>query len=194
MRDHKQRAARLLEIPLQKLYNVDVEVVRRLVHDQKVGLLQQHRGYGGAFGLASRELAHLLVEARQLQRREHLPHPLFGIPACCGVHRRHGPLDASAILRDDGPLVFADDATRLPKTRIYFVEERALGIEIGMLVEECHAQVAHETHLAAAVRRVDPREDLQQRALARTVGGYEGDLVPLVYVETDVAEEYAVAV
>ena len=63
-----------------------------------------------------------------------------------------------------------------------------------MLVEKGHAQVAHEPHLAAAVRRVDPRKDLQQRAFARTVGGYEGDLVPLVYVETDVAEEYAVAV
>lgn len=129
-----------------------------------------------------------------MQRRQYLTHPLLGIPAAAGIHGGHGALDAVAVFGGDGALVLADDASGLAHARVDLVEERALGVEVGVLVEEGHAYVVHEAYLAAAVRRIDSGEDLQQRTLACAVGGYEGDFVTLVYVETYVAEEHPVAV
>ena len=52
------------------------------------------------------------------------------------------------------------------------------------------ADVLEEEHLAAAVGGVFPGQDAQQGGLARSVGGYQGHLVPFVDIEVNAAEQH----
>ena len=67
-------------------------------------------------------------------------------------------------------------------------------IKVDTLVEKGNLYILHKLYLATAIRGVQSRENLQQRTLARSVGGNQCDLVALVDVERDITEEDLVAV
>ena len=62
----------------------DVEVVRRLVEQQQVGLLHERAGQSDAPAPAARELVHSLV-GRDLEVRDRLVDALLDMPAVVGV-------------------------------------------------------------------------------------------------------------
>ena len=73
MRDHADGADELLERGLERLDRVDVEVVRRLVEDEQVRLLQHQQEQLQPRPLTAREepvgAAHLLVREEELHQQ-----------------------------------------------------------------------------------------------------------------------------
>ena len=70
--DHQQRLIAPAEETLQPLDHLKVEVVRRLVEDQQVGLGDEHIGQCHALLLSARELSHRLLQVADLQLGEDL--------------------------------------------------------------------------------------------------------------------------
>ena len=63
MGGHEQGAGLGLQELLEPDDRLDVEVVRRLVHQQDVGFAEQHAGHGDAHLPAARQRAHVAVDA-----------------------------------------------------------------------------------------------------------------------------------
>ena len=70
--DHQQRLIAPAKETLQPLDHLKVEVVRRLVEDQQVGLGDEHVGQCHALLLSARELSHRLLQVADLQLGEDL--------------------------------------------------------------------------------------------------------------------------
>ncbi len=68
VRDGDDGAGILGQVPLEPEHAFGVEVVRRLVEQQQVGLLQQNLAQGDAPPLAAGELRHVGVARRQVHR------------------------------------------------------------------------------------------------------------------------------
>ena len=113
---------------------------------------------------------------------------MFGTPAINSVHRRHCLFYLTLIARCNSLLVAANNVVGVAQTRIYFVEESVLWVEVYHLVEESDLDILHELHLATPVRRIYASQYLQQRTLARAVWGNQCYFIALVYIERDVAK------
>ena len=68
MRDRYDRARVFLQMALEPGDRFGVEMVRRLVEQQHVGLLEQHAAERDATAFAAGELRHVRVAGRQAQR------------------------------------------------------------------------------------------------------------------------------
>ena len=69
---HQQRLVAPAEKSLQPLYHLKVEMVRRLVEYQQVGIGNQHIGQSHAFLLSATQLPHRLLQVTDLQLGENL--------------------------------------------------------------------------------------------------------------------------
>ncbi len=134
VRNHKQRAARALQIRFEILDDLYVEVVRRLVEDQKVSLLQHHHSQRHALGLTARQLAHAAVGCVDMERGQYLPYILLDAPTVPDIHCRRRRVHASAVARSHGLVILAHGRRPLVETRIHLVEHASIGVERRRLV------------------------------------------------------------
>ena len=72
MRHHQQCLISSCQIPLQPFYHLQVEMVGRLVKNQKVRFHQQHISKGYALLLSTTQLSHRLLQVTDLQSCQHL--------------------------------------------------------------------------------------------------------------------------
>ncbi len=88
----QQCYSRSAEVPLQPFNHINVQVVGRLVKDQKIRLLQEHTCQCKAFLLTTAQGMHLLLQMVDVQLAEDLLHFRIIIPGFVAVHGLHGDL------------------------------------------------------------------------------------------------------
>jgi hypothetical protein len=91
VRDRHDSARELREVPLQPEHALGVQVIRRLVEEEQVGLRQQHSAQCDAAPLASREMCHRTVRRRTTKRVHRQLQLVVQIPR---VHRVNALLHA----------------------------------------------------------------------------------------------------
>ena len=72
MRNEEQRLRVALQILLQPFDHLHIEMVSRLVENEKIGICDQHRGQSHTLSLTSGKQAHRFVEFIDLELRENL--------------------------------------------------------------------------------------------------------------------------
>ncbi len=196
--DH--RTLVLLQMLLEPVDRLGVEVVRRLVEQQHVGLLQQEA--------AERHTASLAA-------RQHV-HRLLGIGTAQGVHRalQHAidlpavdlidPLVEFALTLDQARhlvvrhrlaellvdlVVLLQQGHRLGAALLDHLAHGLRGVELRLLLQIAHRVTRREDHLALKVL-VDARDDLHQRRLTRTVQTDDADLGTVEEREVDVVQYF----
>ena len=164
---HQKGAAGVGQIVLQKLDAVYIQMVRRLVHHEKVRLAGKHHDDGRTLDLTSGKYLHLTVIFR---------HPEGGQKAA-------------------NPLLIFSKMLRIKVLRPRFavphnlIPHCGLGVIFILLFKECDADVLEEYDLAAGVGAIFAGEDAQEAGLAGAVRGDKCDLVAFVDVEADVFEQ-----
>ena len=90
--DDEDRARIVAQVAFEPVDGLGVEMVRRLVEQQQVGLLEQQAAERDAAALAARELGHVGIVRRAAQRVHRLfdlaveiPKPLASISSCSRV-------------------------------------------------------------------------------------------------------------
>ncbi len=155
VRDGDDGAGVLGEVLLEPADRLGVEVVRRLVEEEEVGLLEEDAAERDAPPLAAGDLRDVG----------------FGGRAAEGVHRRlEGPVEVPAVRRLDGVL----DAAVLGHDLLHLVFGEALAHLLAQLVEAreelLHRRDGRLDVLEDVLGRVEPRV-LGQEADSRSVGG-----------------------
>ena len=155
MRDGDDGAGVLGEVLLEPGDRLGVEVVRRLVEEEEVGLLEEDAAERDAPALAARDLRDVGVGGRAAE----------------GVHRRlEGPVEVPAVRRLDGVL----DPAVLGHDLLHLVVGEALAHLLAQLVEAREELLDRRDGrldvLEDVLRRVEPRV-LREEADARPVGG-----------------------
>ena len=147
---------------------LDVEVIRRLVQQQHVGRARQLARDGEALEPAAGQVAHARARVREAGARERHRHaePGGGRPGSGRSRARRSP----------------------PPPRPPRASTVVVGREARVLRHVAEARPAAE-RAAAAVRRLEPREDAEQGGLARAVGTDEPDAVALGEAERELLEE-----
>ena len=165
--DHEQGDAGLGQVFLQPFDHLHVEVVRWLVEDEQVRVVEQHHRQGEAFHLAAGKVAYLLLVIRKLETGQHLHETqlirngLGGFPFQSAVHGS-GFLD--------------------------HVLDGQVRIVIRKLLQIAHTDVVGEGH-GAGIHRLFPDDDLQQSGFPGSVGGNQGSLVSFLDAEGDIREQ-----
>ncbi len=198
MRHGDHRTLVLLEMLLEPVDRLGVEVVRRLVEQQHVGLLQQQAAQGHATAFAARQVFDRLV----------------GIGTTQGVHRtfQHAvqlPAVALVDLLVQLALTFDQPGHRVVVHRLAQLlvdllvllqqrhgrraallddlADRLRVVEPGFLFEVTHRVAGRKDHFALEVL-VHSGDDLHQRRLARAVQTDDADLGAVEEGEVDVVE------
>ena len=107
------------EIPFEEFDGVDVEVVRRLVHDVEIGLGSEHLHEGDPLDLAAGEFTHQAGSVTEREPREEFPDPPFVLFQLLRVKMCRPPGGILEDLREDG----------------------FRGVEVVVLLEECDTDV-----------------------------------------------------
>ena len=172
VRDDDERALEVLEIGLEAERRLGVEVVRRFVEQQHVRFLQEEAGDRHAAALAAGEHLHGLVG----RRATHVGHRhldlVVDVPE---VLRVDDLLEALHLLRLLGIVELAAEILVAFHHRLCLgnallddLADRLGVIELGLLRKV--ANLGSLRHLAGSEDvRVDPRENLEERALARAI-------------------------
>ena len=206
MRGHEHRALELAEPALEPDDALDVEVVRRLVEQERVGALQKDLRERDAHLPAAGEVADVAVDEvrREAEAREDLPRPRLERVAVEGVEAR---LHLAEALDQGLELVEALGVGHAVLEQVELVGHvgHLAGARHGLLDHGASVHVAHallepsEGHAAvddhgAGVRRIVPGDHAEDGALARAVGAHQADLLALEEAERGVDEEDLLAV
>ena len=159
MRDHHQRAAILRQPPLQQGDGLRVDVVGRLIQHQQIDRANQRRRQRDALFLPAGERAHVRVEIVDAELAEQR-------------------------LR----LVFIRRADVLGRVEKHLLHRRARLAVIRHLrqIRDAQAVFAHDH---AAVRLVQPRQQLEQRRFARAVDADHADSVVLADIDRHIGQQ-----
>ena len=194
--DRDDRARVLLQEPLQPVDRLGVEVVRRLVEQQQVGMAQQQATERDPPLLAAGELRDVGVVGRAAQGVHRDLDVAFQAPRVGGsdlvlergllgtdglvIGVRVGPLGHDRVVLVDEVLDLADA-----------VEDVALdvlgGVELGLLAEEADGEAWREAGLTDEPL-VEPGHDPQQARLAGAVRPDDADLRARIERDRDVLE------
>ena len=194
--DH--RALVLLQMLLQPVDRLGVEVVRRLVEQQHVGLLQQQAAQGHAAALAAREVLHRFVGVGTPQGVHRSLQHAVQFPAVALVDLL---VQLSLALDQPGHRVVVHRFAQLFVDLLVLLQQRhgrraALlddladrlrVVEPGFLFEVTHRVTRREDHFAVEIL-VDSGDDLHQGRLTRAVQADDADLGAVEKREVDVVE------
>ena len=195
--DH--RALVLLEVLLEPVDRLGVEVVRRLVEQQHVGLLQEQAAQGHAAPLTAREVLDVLVGIGTAQGVHRALEHAVQLPAVAVVdllvddalpldERRHLVVGHRlAELRVD-LLVLLQQGHRLGASLLDHLAHALRVVELGLLLEVADRVTGREDHLALVVL-VDSGDDLHERRLARAVQTDDADFGAVEEREVDVVQD-----
>ena len=201
MRDGEHGAGVLGEVLLEPLHALGVEVVRGLVEQQQVGLLQQQLAQRDAALLTAGEVADERFGRRRAQRVHGLLELRVEIPRVGRVdvllQRAHlGQERVEVGIRighQAGDLVEAvelllDRADAL----LHVLEDGLVLVELGLLHQDADAVAGAELRLAVA-GGVEPGHDLEDRGLSGAVRADDADLRSGEERHRDVVEDHLVA-
>jgi hypothetical protein len=193
VRDQDHGALVLLQMVLEPLDRVGVEVVRRLVEQEHVGVVQEQLAQRDAPALAARELLDVGVHRREAERRRGLLEVAVELPDLLVRHLLGEPLELVAHLARLGELVVArlDLEERLDGLA-QVAEDVELLVQRGLLLEVADREVADGLRGALELL-VDPRQDAQEGRFPRAVGPDDADLGALEEREGDALEDLALA-
>ena len=206
VRGHEHRALELAEPALEPDDALDVEVVRRLVEQERVGALQQDLRERDAHLPAAGEVADVAVDEvrREAEAREDLPRPRLERVAVEGVEAR---LHLAEALDQGLELVEALGVGHAVLEQVELVGHVGdlAGARHRLLDDGAAVHVAHalleppEGHAAvddhgAGVGRIVAGDHAEDGALARAVGAHQADLLALEEAERGVDEEDLLAV
>ena len=198
MRDRDDGAGKLLQILLEPVDAFGIQMVRRLVEQQHVGLRQQEAAKRDATFLAARQRRDLRVPRRQSQCVRRDLELQIGVAA--------GACDDRFVLRLLGR-EFVEIGVRLGVRGVDFLEPRFcvrqlrqtlhhrvadayVRIERGFLRQKSDAEIGHR-HRFAVVLLVGARHDAKQRRFARAVQAEDADLSARKERQRDVLEDDA---
>ena len=189
---HEQRHGAALQVVLEPLYHVDVEVVGGLVEDEKLGLVNQDLGERHTLDLAAAQLAHALREVVDLELGEHLLEALLIVPGVAVVHRLDGGSEGIAVATAGGALIGKHGACARVIALEACVNHRLCALKGWGLRQVAQAHVVAVDD-GAAVGRVYPRQQVEQRALAGAVLSNKPHLITLVKTKGDIPKQQVVA-
>ena len=206
VRCHQQRTRQRLQERLEPDDRLDVEVVRRLVHQQDVGAPQQHARHRDAHLPSSRQVAHVSVDPLVVEAEPEEHFPCLGLervapevvvlllhfaePVEDAVHpvglRRvaHGVLQ-----RFEFVVEVAEAATAGNR----LVEHRAARHLLDVLPEVADGQLARDGDLAFVCRLLAD-DHPEERGLAGAVRADEAHLLAGIQLERGVDEQDLAAV
>ena len=160
VRHHQQAAAHTREILFEPLHHLKVKVVRRLVKNHQLRLLNEHRSQRHTLLLPARELLHGLVEILYLQLCEHLLSAVLIVPCLQAVHLLHKVLQVAVVTGLNGSLIARNDVSLLavaPETRLNNSEVVS---KVRLLLQVTYAYVIAHGNLATLMRLL-ARNDLE---------------------------------
>ena len=197
MGDGDDRAVVLVEEALEPVDRLGVEVVRRLVEQQQVRMLEEEPREGDAAPLAAAERGHVLVVRRTAERVHRDVDVALQVPGIGGVdpvlERRLLGADRLVVGVGVGPLghdgvVLVDEVLDGADA----VEDVALDVlrrvELRLLVEVADRESGRQPRVAGEPV-VEAGHDPQQARLARAVRPDDADLGARIEAERDVLED-----
>ena len=206
VRRHQERAGPLLQERLEPDDRFDVEMVGRLVHQQDVGLAEQHARHRDAHLPAARERADvavdpLVVEAETVQN---LAGPALERVAAQVVvflldlaEARQDPIHVVGARRIGHRVLqlleLVVQRAEPPAARDRLVEHRPAGHFLDVLTEVADRRPPRHRHFAV-VRLLLADDHPEDRRLARAVRPDEADFVAGIQLEGRVDEEHLPAV
>jgi hypothetical protein len=197
--DRHDRAGVLVQVVLEPGDRLGIQVIRRLVEQQQVGLPQQQAAEGHAATLAAGEMLHVGIAGRAAQRVHGQLEPRLELPAPRSVDLVLQPgLLGEQLLHLVGLERFGEavahlvepieQAFRLRDSFLDVLEHGLRRIELGLLVQVAHTGLLRRKRLAVELR-VHTGHDAQQAALAGAVGPEDADLGAVEEREPDVLQD-----
>ena len=199
MGDGDDRALVALQVQLEPLHGVRVEVVRRLVQQQDVGLHQEQPRERDAAALAAGEAVDRGVPGRAAQRLHRHLDAGVEVPAAAvvedllelGLAGEDGGLRPGVVglahLHEGAVVLLEQGAHRRGGLRDAGLDGLA-GAEVGLLGQVAEGVAGNAGDLAV-ILGVHPGDDAQQRRLARPVQTEHADLGAVVEGEGDILED-----
>ncbi len=183
MRNRDHGTGVLLQVLFEPEHTLGVKVVRGLVEQQQVGLLQQQARERDAATLTTREVLHHGVGGRRAQRVHGLFELVVEIPTVNGVdlllqraHLGEQRVEVGVGLGHEGRDLVESVELRLDGDALFDVLQHRLGlVEFGLLHQDADGKARGEGSLAVG-RGVEPRHDLQDRRLTGAVRADHTDL------------------
>jgi hypothetical protein len=206
VRDHDEPAAELLEVVLEPLHRGQVQVIRRLVHEQHGRVREQQRRERGAHAPAARELGQrpVLVGRREAQPGEH-PSRL-GLERVLVVVLEVMLQVARAPEQRLEPRVVRDHARQLlvqpvqlgaqvehRAVRLHGAVEHGAVVAFGGLLWQVADARALGAHADAALGRDLAEDEPDERGLPGAIRAHERAAVPRADHPVDVVEQHALA-
>ena len=200
MGDRDHGAGVLLQVLLEPQHALGVEVVRRLVEEQQVGLLQQELRERDAALLTAGEIRDGCIARRGAQRIHRLLELRVEVPRVCRVdlllqraHLGEQCVEVGiGVGHQPGDLVEPVDL-RLDRDALLDVLEDGLGlVEHRLLHEDADGEAGRQLRLAVG-RRVEPGHDLEDRRLSGAVRADHADLRAGQERHRDVVEDQLLA-
>ena len=197
------RAVVVGQMPFEPGDALGVEMVRRFVEQQQVGLLEQQLAERDAALLAAGELRDVGVAGRQIHRVHRDFDLAIEFPGVAVVDLvLHDRLAVHQLFHRVGVGHLAELVAELlelleqgprPGDRFFDVAADVLvGVELRLLREQADGEAFGELRLAVELL-VEPRHDPQQRALAGAVAAQDADLGAGVERKPDLFEDFALA-
>ena len=196
----RRRLRHRLQAILQPLHALHRQMVRGLVQDEQVRLLDERRRERHALALPAAQLAHLSLQklrtSELLQRGSRLR---LRVPRAQRVHAlqrvRHRRLVhvASLSARHD-QVVLAEEFHEGSIAGVDRLEDVEFGVEGGFLFEKSDGDALADPELAVLAADVLPGEDGEEGGLAAAVGTDDGDALAGAEGEVDVHELVPLAV
>ena len=192
MRHHEQGLATAAQVVLQPFYHADVKVVGWLVKHQQVGLAQQHIGQGHALKLSARKLGYGFLEICDFKFRQHLLGAQLEVPSLRALHLVNQFVEAWIAWRFQTNFIAADEVADLARPTKTGVYDGHCRVVLGRLAQITNAQVAPLDDLSFVIV-LKATDDVEQRALARTIASYQANAPAFVDGKGNVAEEFKLA-
>ncbi len=180
---------------LEPMHGFGIEMVRGLVEEKELRLLQQQAAERHPAPLAARELGNVGIIGWTAQRVHGLVDLGIEIPQALGLDLvlQLGHLVCGLVGVVDRELVVAIENGLLRRHPLHHVLAHALvGIELRLLLEVADARAVGDPAIADEIL-VDPGHDAQQGRLARAIDAQHADLRIGVEGQVDVLQDLPVA-
>jgi len=195
---HKGGDRSLHQKCLEPFERRDIEVVRRLVEEEHVGVVEQESREAETGALAARECRDLAVdklhqpepgEDASQRRLEVVPAGVLEVMLQIGIARERRRIGIAEAMLQLAQLVLELAQMRGRAARV-LVHGAGRGLE-QLLAEEADARAAGVRNVAG-VGLVEAGRDAEQRRLTRAVGADESDAVALREAEGHVLQQLAI--
>ena len=155
------------EVVFQEFDGVNVEVVGGLVHDEEVGFRCQHHGQCHPFHFASGEVFHQTAFLESETGQELLDSQFIG--------------EHCLVIQPVGEFLAGVQ---------YLRKDVLLGVVFEFLFQKCYPDVFQKGNFPAGIGFVVTRKYAQQCRFSSSVRCDERNLVPFIYIESDMLEQH----